>query len=107
MTPSDPTGGATFFATAADFRAWLDEHHTSCDELWVGYWKKSTGVPSLTWPESVDEALCFGWIDGLRKTIDGERYRIRFTPRRRGSIWSPAHRCRRDLRLHLDADHGG
>ncbi|PYK81866.1 MAG: hypothetical protein DME41_11255, partial [Verrucomicrobia bacterium] len=57
-------------------------------ELWVGYYKKSSRQPSITWPESVDEALCFGWIDGIRKSIDDLRYTSRFTPRRRGSIWS-------------------
>jgi len=77
-----------FFPTPATFRAWLREHHDAVDELWVGLYKKATGKPSITWPESVAEALCFGWIDGLRKTIDDESYRIRFTPRRPGSIWS-------------------
>jgi uncharacterized protein YdeI (YjbR/CyaY-like superfamily) len=78
----------TFFATAAEFRRWLKQHHRSERELWVGFHKKSSGRPSLTWPESVDEALCFGWIDGVRRTIDSESYAIRFTPRKRGSIWS-------------------
>jgi len=78
----------TFFPSAADFRRWLAEHHDARDELWVGYWKKASGKPSITWPESVDEALCFGWIDGIRKSIDDEAYMIRFTPRRPGSIWS-------------------
>jgi uncharacterized protein YdeI (YjbR/CyaY-like superfamily) len=77
-----------FFATPAAFRAWLDAYHASAGELWVGYYKKGSGQPSITWPESVDEALCFGWIDGVRKTIDAERYTIRFTPRRPRSIWS-------------------
>lgn len=77
-----------FFATAAEFRAWLEAHHESVDELWMGLYKKSSGRPSITWPESVEEALCFGWIDGLRKSIDEVSYRIRFTPRRPGSIWS-------------------
>jgi uncharacterized protein YdeI (YjbR/CyaY-like superfamily) len=58
------------------------------DELWVGFYKKNSGKPSITWPESVDEALCFGWIDGVRKRVDEISYQIRFTPRRRGSIWS-------------------
>ncbi len=79
---------AIFFATPAAFEAWLEEHHASARELWVGYYKKDSGQPSITWPESVDEALCFGWIDGLRKTIDAQRYRIRFTPRKPGSNWS-------------------
>ena len=79
---------ANFFKDPTAFRQWLETHHDSEDELWVGYYKKGTGIPSITWPESVDEALCFGWIDGLRKTIDGDRYRIRFTPRRPRSNWS-------------------
>ncbi len=78
----------TFFATPADFRAWLDAHHATADELWVGFHKKATGRPSITWPESVDQALCYGWIDGLRKRIDAESYVIRFTPRRPNSHWS-------------------
>ena len=80
--PMDPT----FFATPADFRDWLAAHHATADELWVGFYKKGSGRPSITWPESVDEALCYGWIDGLRRRLDDERYVIRFTPRRRGSI---------------------
>ena len=78
----------TFFATPADFRAWLEGHHDQSQELWVGYYKKATGKSSITWPESVDEALCFGWIDGLRKRVDEESYMIRFTPRRETSKWS-------------------
>jgi uncharacterized protein YdeI (YjbR/CyaY-like superfamily) len=79
---------ATFFATAAEFRSWLEQHHLTEPELLVGFWKRSTGRPSMTWKESVDEALCFGWIDGVRRGIDADSYSIRFTPRRRGSIWS-------------------
>jgi uncharacterized protein YdeI (YjbR/CyaY-like superfamily) len=78
----------TFFKTPADFRSWLEKHHARADELLVGFYKKESGKPSITWPESVDEALCFGWIDGIRRRIDDIRYSIRFTPRRRGSIWS-------------------
>ena len=77
-----------FFATSAEFRSWLEQHHATAEELWVGFYKKGSGQPSITWPESVDEALCFGWIDSVRKSIDGVSYRIRFTPRRRGSTWS-------------------
>ena len=77
-----------FFPTAADFRTWLAEHHDRHDVLWVGFHRKATGRPSMTWPESVDEALCYGWIDGLRKSVDDEAYKIRFTPRRPGSHWS-------------------
>src|SRR5207247_3524511 len=77
-----------FFKTPGDFRKWLEKHHASARELLVGYYKKSSGRPSMTWPESVDEALCFGWIDGIRRSVDDVSYTIRFTPRRRGSIWS-------------------
>jgi uncharacterized protein YdeI (YjbR/CyaY-like superfamily) len=77
-----------FFATAAEFRAWLEQHSASSDELVVGYWKTSSGRPSMTWAESVEEALCFGWIDGIRRSRDAESYTIRFTPRRPRSIWS-------------------
>jgi uncharacterized protein YdeI (YjbR/CyaY-like superfamily) len=77
-----------FFKSPKEFRKWLEINHATAAELWVGYHKKHTGKPSLTWPESVDQALCFGWIDGLRKSIDEERYMIRFTPRKDASIWS-------------------
>ena len=78
----------TFFETAQHFRTWLEANHARADELLVGFRKIGTGLASMTWPESVDEALCFGWIDGVRKRIDDESYQIRFTPRRKGSIWS-------------------
>lgn len=77
-----------FFPDAADFRAWLEEHHTSADHLWVGYYKKATGKPSVTWEDTVDEALCYGWIDGIRKSRDDESYVIRLTPRKPKSVWS-------------------
>jgi uncharacterized protein YdeI (YjbR/CyaY-like superfamily) len=77
-----------FFATPADFRKWLRVHHEKSPEQWVGFYRKATGRPSITWPESVDEALCVGWIDGLRKTIDAESYKIRFSPRKKASNWS-------------------
>ena len=77
-----------FFRSPADFRNWLKKHHASETELWVGFYKKSSGRASITWPESVDEALCVGWIDGIRKSIDDISYKIRFTPRKPGSIWS-------------------
>jgi uncharacterized protein YdeI (YjbR/CyaY-like superfamily) len=77
-----------FFQTPADFRTWLEKNHATATELWVGFYKKDSGKPSITWPESVDQALCFGWIDGVRKRVDEISYQIRFTPRRRGSIWS-------------------
>jgi uncharacterized protein YdeI (YjbR/CyaY-like superfamily) len=79
---------ATFFATGAEFRAWLEQHHTAATELLVGFWKKRTGRPSMTWQESVDVALCFGWIDGVRRGIDADSYSIRFTPRQKRSTWS-------------------
>ena len=78
----------TFFPAPADFRAWLAENHTTSDHLWVGYYKKATKKPSVTWEDTVDEALCVGWIDGIRKSRDGESYMIRFTPRKSKSVWS-------------------
>ncbi|MEX2406009.1 MAG: YdeI/OmpD-associated family protein [Actinomycetota bacterium] len=78
----------TFFATHAKFRAWLEKHHDTAPELVVGFYKKGSGKPSITWPESVDQALCFGWIDGVRKSLDEERYTNRFTPRKPRSDWS-------------------
>lgn len=77
-----------FFRTPADFRRWLEKNHADVAELWVGFHKKGSGKPSITWPESVDEALSFGWIDGVRRSIDETSYEIRFTPRRSTSIWS-------------------
>jgi uncharacterized protein YdeI (YjbR/CyaY-like superfamily) len=77
-----------FFEKPAEFRKWLEKNHQKEKELLVGYYKKGCGKPSMTWPESVDEALCFGWIDGVRRSIDHERYSIRFTPRKPNSIWS-------------------
>ena len=77
-----------YFPDAAALRAWFAGHAATADELHVGFYKRQTGKPSLTWPESVDEALCFGWIDGVRNSIDADRYTIRFTPRRKGSLWS-------------------
>ena len=77
-----------FFRTGAEFGAWLERNHDSASELWVGYYKKSSGKPSMGWSEAVDQALRFGWIDGVRRTIDEESYANRFTPRRKGSTWS-------------------
>jgi uncharacterized protein YdeI (YjbR/CyaY-like superfamily) len=77
-----------FFKTPSAFHKWLATHHARSKELWVGFYKKGSGRPSIDWPESVDEALCFGWIDGIRKRIDEESYMIRFTPRKPGSVWS-------------------
>ena len=79
---------ATFFATQNDFRQWLEDNYKAKTELLVGFYKVGSGKASMSWPESVDQALCYGWIDGVRRTIDGEAYSIRFTPRRQGSIWS-------------------
>jgi uncharacterized protein YdeI (YjbR/CyaY-like superfamily) len=78
----------TFFPTRRDLRAWLDEHHDTATELWVGLYKKGSGRPSITWPEVVDEALCFGWIDGVRRGIDDQSYMNRLTPRKPNSNWS-------------------
>lgn len=83
-----------YFASPAEWRAWLQANHNMRDELWVGYHKKATGKPSMTWSESVDQALCFGWIDGIRKRVDANRYVIRFTPRRPGSLWSAVNRAK-------------
>jgi uncharacterized protein YdeI (YjbR/CyaY-like superfamily) len=83
-TREDPV----FFATPAAFCAWLEEHHAAASELWVGLHKKASGLPTMTWPEAVDEALCFGWIDGARKSLGETSHMIRFSPRKEGSIWS-------------------
>ena len=83
-----PSSGPVFFASAGAFRAWLERHAARAQELIVGFHKVGSGKASLTWPESVDEALCFGWIDGVRRRIDEHAYQIRFTPRRAGSVWS-------------------
>ena len=101
-----------FLATPARLNAWLAEHHAKETELLIGFYKKHTGKASITWPESVDEALCFGWIDGIRKSRDEESYAIRFTPRKPRSVWSrrnidrvaqlnrPDARGRRRVRVH-------
>ncbi|HVF39340.1 MAG TPA: YdeI/OmpD-associated family protein [Gemmatimonadaceae bacterium] len=81
-------GKPLFFATPAEFRRWLEKHHDKLSEQWVGFYKKDSGRPSITWSESVDEALCFGWIDGIRRSIDASSYMNRFTPRKPGSTWS-------------------
>ena len=80
--------GAVFFETEADFRRWLAANHETAPELLVGFWKKSSGKPSIDWPQARDQALCFGWIDGIRRSLGEDAYTIRFTPRRKGSIWS-------------------
>jgi len=77
-----------FFPTPADWRAWLEANHEAASEILVGFHKKGSGRPSITWPEAVDQALCFGWIDGIRRRIDEKSYTIRFTPRKQRSHWS-------------------
>lgn len=77
-----------FFPTPKNFREWLDKNHASETELWVCYYKKASKIESIDWPESVQQAICYGWIDGIRKSIDDKSYKIRFTPRRPDSIWS-------------------
>jgi uncharacterized protein YdeI (YjbR/CyaY-like superfamily) len=77
-----------FFGTGAEFRAWLENHHATAPELWVGFYRKASGKAGLEYLEAVDAALCFGWIDGIKKRLDDVSYTHRFTPRRRGSIWS-------------------
>src|SRR5882762_8678218 len=81
-------GTLRFFGLPADLRKWFEKHHSTTEELWVGFHKRGTGKASITWPESVDEALCCGWIDGVRKRIDDDSYTIRFSPRKPRSIWS-------------------
>ena len=88
MSPELTTIAPTFFPAAEDFRAWLEKYHDKKSVLWVGYYKKGTGKPSVTWEETVDVALCYGWIDGVRRSLDDESYMIRFTPRLPKSVWS-------------------
>ncbi len=78
----------TFFESPGELRAWFEKHYATERELWVGFYKKGSGLPSITWPEAVDQALCFGWIDGIRKSIDDTSYVNRFTPRKASSTWS-------------------
>lgn len=85
---AQPRAAPTFFSTAERFRAWLATNADTASALDVGFHKTRSGRPSLTWPESVDEALCFGWIDGVRRRIDEASYQIRFSPRRKASVWS-------------------
>jgi uncharacterized protein YdeI (YjbR/CyaY-like superfamily) len=86
--------GPLFFATAAEFRAWLEANHATSDEVVVGFYKKASGKPSMTWPEAVDQALCFGWIDGVRHALDEDSFTQRFSRRRPGSKWSQINRRR-------------
>ena len=78
----------TFFRSRAEFRKWLEMHHASEPELWVSFYRKGSGQPGITYSEGVDEALCFGWIDGVKKRVDESSYTHRFTPRKPGSVWS-------------------
>ena len=94
-----------FFATLAAWRAWLEKHHDKHAELIVGFYKKYSGRPSITWPESVDGALCFGWIDGVRRRIDDSSYSIRFTPRRPLSTWSAINIRRAEELIALELMH--
>jgi len=87
-TKSTKQPAPQFFASPNEWRAWLAENHARNQELWVGFYKRGSGRPSITWPEGVDGALCFGWIDGVRKSIDAVSYKIRFTHRKPRSIWS-------------------
>jgi uncharacterized protein YdeI (YjbR/CyaY-like superfamily) len=77
-----------FFKSAQAFSSWFQANAATADELLVGFYKVGSGQPSMTWPEAVDEALCYGWIDGVRRRVDDAAYSVRFTPRRRSSIWS-------------------
>jgi uncharacterized protein YdeI (YjbR/CyaY-like superfamily) len=86
--PAPTPSRVEIFADAAAFRAWLVEHHASAREVWVGYYKKGVPKTAISYPEAVEEALCFGWIDGITRRIDDEVYANRFTPRRRTSSWS-------------------
>jgi uncharacterized protein YdeI (YjbR/CyaY-like superfamily) len=83
-----PERDATFFRTPAEWRGWLEVNAAAEAGLWVGFFKRGSGESGITWPEAVDEALCVGWIDGRRQSLDAGRYRIRFTPRTATSIWS-------------------
>jgi uncharacterized protein YdeI (YjbR/CyaY-like superfamily) len=88
VSPAPKPRDVIFFASPDELRDWFDAHHETADELWLGYHRKATGKPTVTWPQAVDEALCVGWIDGVRYRLDDERHAQRFTPRRKRSIWS-------------------
>lgn len=102
---TSPAMQPTFFATPAEPRSWLEKHHQATSELWVGFFKRSAGKPSVSWPEAVDQALCFGWIDGVRKRIDEASYTIRFTPRQPRSIWSAVNVARANELTNLGLMH--
>ena len=103
-----PSAGMHFFPTPADLRAWYEENHDRFDELWVGLYKKGTGLPTVTVAEAIDEALCFGWIDGLKRSVDEKSYKLRFTPRRKRSSWSARNLARMEhlIEAGLVADAG-
>lgn len=88
MSPTPTPRDVQYFATPEELRDWFDANHETASELWLGYHRKASGVPSVDWPQAVDEALCVGWIDSVRYRIDAQRNAQRFTPRRPGSIWS-------------------
>jgi hypothetical protein len=88
VSPTPTPRDVVFFTSPDELRDWFDAHHETAAELWVGYHRKATGRPTVSWPQAVDEALCVGWIDGVRYRLDDERHAQRFTPRRKGSIWS-------------------
>lgn len=88
MSPTSKPHDVRFFATPDELRDWFGANHQTADELWLGYYRKSTGYPSVDWPQAVDEALCVGWIDGVRRSVDATSFVQRFTPRRKGSTWS-------------------
>jgi uncharacterized protein YdeI (YjbR/CyaY-like superfamily) len=88
VSPSPKPRDVRFFASPEKLRDWFDANHATADELWLGYYKKATGRPTISWSDAVDEALCVGWIDSIRYALDDERSAQRFTPRRKGSVWS-------------------
>ena len=88
MSPTPTPHDVTFFESASDLRRWLEAHHDSSDELWIGFHRAASGRPSVTYKQAVDEALCFGWIDGVRYRLDDTSFAQRYTPRRKGSSWS-------------------
>jgi uncharacterized protein YdeI (YjbR/CyaY-like superfamily) len=88
VSPGPQPHDIRFFATPEELRDWFDANHETADDLWLGYYRKATGRPSVDWPQAVDEALCVGWIDGVRHSLDETTHVQRFTPRRKGSTWS-------------------
>jgi uncharacterized protein YdeI (YjbR/CyaY-like superfamily) len=88
MSPSPKPHDVIYFESAVELRDWFDANHGTAEELWIGHHRKATGKPSLTWSQTVDEALCVGWIDSVRVSVDETRFVQRFTPRRKGSTWS-------------------